>query len=50
MSDFERALDEVRPAFGADEEQFEGYRLNGIVSWDIRFPRMHAFESVEVLG
>jgi vesicle-fusing ATPase len=35
MADFERALQEVRPAFGADEEQFEGCKLNGIVSWDI---------------
>ena len=34
MEDFERALDEVRPAFGADEEQFSGCKLNGIISWD----------------
>jgi hypothetical protein len=35
MDDFERALTEVRPAFGADDEQFSGCNLNGIVSWDV---------------
>ena len=35
MDDFERALTEVRPAFGADDEQFSGCKLNGIVSWDL---------------
>ena len=31
MTDFERALSEVKPAFGAVTETLEQYRLNGMV-------------------
>lgn len=31
MADFERALSEVKPAFGAVTETLEQYRLNGMV-------------------
>jgi vesicle-fusing ATPase len=35
MRDFEQALGEVRPAFGADDDQIERHCINGIVSWDM---------------
>ena len=31
MTDFEKALSEVKPAFGAVTETLEQYRLNGII-------------------
>jgi hypothetical protein len=42
MDNFERALTEVRPAFGADDEQFSGCKLNGIVSWDLNVDELGA--------
>ncbi len=31
MEDFERALSEIKPAFGAVTETLEGFRLNGMI-------------------
>ena len=33
MEDFEEALKEVKPAFGAVTETLEAYRLNGIIDY-----------------
>eukprot|EP00040_Diaphanoeca_grandis_P037746 m.249273 g.249273 ORF g.249273 m.249273 type:complete len:743 (-) comp33871_c4_seq1:177-2405(-) len=35
-SDFLRALGELKPAFGADSDQFDGAVPNGIVPWDLQ--------------
>ena len=40
-ADFERALEEVRPAFGASTDTFERCRLNGIISPGERFEKLH---------
>jgi vesicle-fusing ATPase len=32
MDDFEKALDEVKPAFGAQTELLDQYRTHGIIS------------------
>ena len=37
MEDFEEALKEVKPAFGAVTETLEAYRLNGIVEYGDNF-------------
>ena len=41
MDDFERALVEVVPAFGASTETFERCRLNGVISPGERFEKLH---------
>jgi vesicle-fusing ATPase len=41
MGDFERALLEVVPAFGASTETFERCRLNGIISPGEKFEKLH---------
>eukprot|EP00041_Stephanoeca_diplocostata_P039742 m.1637665 g.1637665 ORF g.1637665 m.1637665 type:complete len:754 (+) comp26004_c0_seq1:96-2357(+) len=35
-ADFDRALSEVKPAFGTDDDQFEASTPNGIVEWDVQ--------------
>ena len=40
-ADFERALGEVQPAFGASTGTFERCRLNGIISPGARFEKLH---------
>ena len=37
MEDFEEALREVKPAFGAVTETLEAYRLNGIIDYGEHF-------------
>lgn len=37
MADFERALSEIKPAFGAVTETLEQYRLNGIIDSGEKF-------------
>ena len=37
MEDFEEALKEVKPAFGAVTELLEAYRLNGIIDYGEHF-------------
>ena len=37
MEDFEEALKEVKPAFGAVTETLEAYRLNGIIEYGENF-------------
>ena len=37
MEDFEEALKEVKPAFGAVTEALEAYRLNGIIDYGEQF-------------
>ena len=37
MEDFEEALKEVKPAFGAVTETLEAYRLNGIIEYGDNF-------------
>ena len=38
--DFERALAEIKPAFGAVTEALEEYRLNGIISYGRHFAHL----------
>ena len=38
--DFERALAEVKPAFGAVTETLEEYRLKGIISYGRHFAHL----------
>ena len=38
--DFERALAEVKPAFGAVTETLEEYRLNGIIPYGAPFAHL----------
>ena len=40
-ADFERALGEVQPAFGAATDTFERCRLNGIISPGEKFEKLH---------
>jgi len=40
--DFDRALSEVVPAFGASTDTFERCRLNGIISPGAKFEKLHA--------
>jgi vesicle-fusing ATPase len=40
-ADFERALEEVTPAFGASTDTFERCRLNGIISPGEKFEKLH---------
>ena len=40
-ADFERALEEVKPAFGASTDTFERCRLNGIISPGPAFEKLH---------
>ena len=40
-ADFERALEEVTPAFGASTDTFERCRLNGIISPGSKFEKLH---------
>jgi vesicle-fusing ATPase len=40
-ADFERALEEVKPAFGASTDTFERCRLNGIISPGEKFEKLH---------
>jgi vesicle-fusing ATPase len=40
-ADFERALGEVQPAFGASTGTFERCRLNGIISPGAKFEKLH---------
>ena len=42
MADFERALSEVKPAFGAASETLEQYRLNGIIDSGEHFRHLQA--------
>ncbi len=42
MEDFEAALAEVKPAFGAVTETLEEYRLNGIIEYGEHFRHLHA--------
>lgn len=42
MADFELALDEIVPAFGASTDTFERCRLNGIISPGAKFEKLHA--------
>eukprot|EP00918_Siedleckia_nematoides_P007597 GHVU01016485.1.p1 GENE.GHVU01016485.1~~GHVU01016485.1.p1 ORF type:complete len:735 (-),score=154.54 GHVU01016485.1:537-2741(-) len=40
--DFERALEEVKPLFGAQDDQFEALLRNGIIEWGQEFSRVQA--------
>eukprot|EP01133_Synstelium_polycarpum_P003686 gene3686-4242_t len=42
--DFERALDDIKPAFGCDDEQFRNYAINGIINYG------HIFEKINQSG
>ncbi len=42
MEDFEAALAEVKPAFGAVTETLEEYRLNGIIEYSDHFRHLLA--------
>eukprot|EP00191_Tetraselmis_sp_GSL018_P003273 CAMPEP_0177605460 /NCGR_PEP_ID=MMETSP0419_2-20121207/16713_1 /TAXON_ID=582737 /ORGANISM="Tetraselmis sp., Strain GSL018" /LENGTH=667 /DNA_ID=CAMNT_0019099611 /DNA_START=370 /DNA_END=2373 /DNA_ORIENTATION=- len=41
MADFERALQEITPAFGSDKESLEAYRLNGIINYSSSFDHLY---------
>lgn len=41
MLDFNKALQEVTPAFGSDKESLESYRLNGIINYSSSFEHLH---------
>ena len=40
MADFEAALAEVKPAFGATTDALEMNRLNGIIDWGLPFQHL----------
>lgn len=40
MADFLKALDEVKPAFGAVIESLESYRLHGMIDYGARFQHL----------
>lgn len=42
MADFERALSEIKPAFGAVTETLEQYRLNGIIDSGEKFRHLQS--------
>ncbi len=42
MQDFETALAEVKPAFGAVTETLETYRANGIIPYGERFVHLQS--------
>ena len=42
MQDFDRALSEVKPAFGAVTETLEQYRLNGIIDCGAHFMHLQS--------
>ncbi|EFA80123.1 N-ethylmaleimide-sensitive fusion protein [Heterostelium album PN500] len=39
-SDFERALGDIKPAFGVDEELFNNYAINGIINYGPAFEKI----------
>ncbi|GAM27263.1 hypothetical protein SAMD00019534_104380 [Acytostelium subglobosum LB1] len=41
-SDFNRALRDIKPAFGVDEEQFRNYAINGIIQFGPTFEKIQA--------
>jgi len=40
MEDFDKALSEVKPAFGAITETLEEYRINGIINYGAQFSHL----------
>ena len=45
MDDFGNAIEEVKPAFGAQTETLESYRMHGIISYGESFDQlMHTCE------
>ena len=40
MNDFDCALDEVKPAFGAQIETLETYRMHGLISYGPSFDQL----------
>lgn len=42
MEDFEKAFDEVKPAFGASTETLESYRTHGIIPCGETFDHLRA--------
>ena len=42
VADFEKALSEIKPAFGAVTETLEQYRLNGIIDSGEKFRHLQS--------
>lgn len=42
MADFQKALDEVKPAFGANTEGLEVYRMAGMIPYGDAFSHLQA--------
>lgn len=40
MGDFASALDEVKPAFGAQTETLESFRMHGMISYGASFDQL----------
>lgn len=46
MEDFQVALSEIRPAFGAMADTLESYRLNGIINYGPDFDLLSSSQSI----